>query len=52
MSRSVERLSQVEANTLGTVLNGADLSEAPAYEYGQVAVTGGEPPADRVESRV
>ena len=51
VSRFVERLSQVEFNTLGTVLNGADLTEAPAYECGQVAVTGGEPTAARAESR-
>jgi succinoglycan biosynthesis transport protein ExoP len=52
VSRAVERLSQVDANTLGTVLNGADLSEAPAYEYGTAAPSGAEPTPDRVESQV
>lgn len=42
VGRSMERLSQVGANVLGTVLNGTSASNAPAYEYGAVAA--GEAP--------
>jgi capsular exopolysaccharide synthesis family protein len=36
VGRSIERLRQVDANVLGTVLNGTTATNTPVYEYGVV----------------
>ena len=50
VGRSIERLRQVGANVLGTVLNGTSASNSPAYEYGAVAAPGDAPVSASVDT--
>ncbi len=51
VGRAMERLGQVDANVLGTVLNEASVVDARAYEYGYTAKEGAGPSTASVDAR-
>ena len=50
VGRAMERLGQVDANVLGTVLNEANAADAPAYEYAYAVAEGADPPTRALDS--